>query len=84
MVLDSPNSGWTADVYVADKRGDDLAAWGNPVTTVSGDKAGSNTIDLANAHGSKVLVWFTKLGKATGGCTKYPYQEAVSELRVAP
>jgi serine/threonine-protein kinase len=84
LVLDSPNSGWTADVYVSDKKGADLAAWGTPVTKVDPAKAGSTTIDLSGAHGNKVLVWFTKLGKATGGCTKYPYEQAVSELRVAP
>jgi eukaryotic-like serine/threonine-protein kinase len=84
LVLDSPNSGWKAEVYVADQKGDDLAAWGTPVTTVNGDQAGANRIDLANAHGNQVLLWFTKLGKATGGCTKYPYQESVSELHVAP
>jgi serine/threonine-protein kinase len=84
LVLDSPNSGWTADVYVADNKGDVLAAWGNPVTTVHGDQAGSTPIPLDGAHGTNVLVWFTKLGKATSGCTNHPYQEAVSEIRVAP
>jgi serine/threonine protein kinase len=84
LKLDSPNSGWSAAVYVAAKKGADLAAWGEPVTTVNGKDAGRNSIDLSGAHGDEVLVWFTKLGKATGGCTQYPYQEAVSEVRVAP
>jgi eukaryotic-like serine/threonine-protein kinase len=81
LVLDSPNSGWTADVYAADKKPDALAAWGDPVQSVSGEKAGSTSIDLSGAHGKNVLVWFTKLGKATGNCS-YPYQQAVNEVRV--
>jgi hypothetical protein len=83
LVLDSPNSGWKASVYVANDVPDTLDGWGDPVTTVDGNAAGATTIPLTNAHGNKVLVWFTKLGKAAGTCVKYSYQEAVSELRVA-
>jgi hypothetical protein len=82
-VLDSPNSGWTASVYVADKRGAVLADWGSPIASVNGTDAGQTTIDLAGAHGTKVLLWFTKLGKSTGTCSAGPYQQAVNEVSVA-
>ena len=77
------NSGWTADVDIADRKGADSAAWGEPVTAVDVKDAGRTAIDLSAVHGTKVLVWFTKLGKATGTNCTHPYQEAVSELRVA-
>jgi serine/threonine-protein kinase len=83
LELDSPNSGWKASVYVANDVPDTLAEWGDPVATVDGNAAGPTAIPLTNAHGNKVLVWFTKLGKAAGACVKYSYQESVSELRVA-
>lgn len=82
LVLDSPNSGWKASVYVSNDVPETLAAWGEPVTTIAGNQAGSTPIDLTSAHGNKVLVWFTKLGKAASTCL-YDYQQAVTELRVA-
>jgi serine/threonine-protein kinase len=63
LEIDSPSSGWTADIYVSDRPQDTLEAWGDPVDSVEG---GSDTVsaDLGDTNGRAVLVWITNLGPA--------------------
>jgi hypothetical protein len=62
-------SGYTAEIYVADRPSGDLAGWGKPRA------AGSGTFALSGATGRYVLVWFTSLPQVDGG-----YKVEVSEI----
>jgi hypothetical protein len=54
-------TGWSAEVFVADAAGADLASWGAPVGSI--DSGGSQeAIELDGAEGRFVLVFFTALG----------------------
>jgi eukaryotic-like serine/threonine-protein kinase len=61
LEIDSPSTGWTADIYVSDQPQDSLSAWGEKVGSVEG---GGNTVtaDLGGRNGGAVLVWITDLG----------------------
>lgn len=61
LKVDSPTHDWSAQIYVADSRKEDLAAWGNPVATKTGIN-GSASFDLQNAKGGAVLIWITNVG----------------------
>jgi hypothetical protein len=80
--VDSPSTGWSADVYVAAEAGPDLGAWGSPVT--SGQAAGGTTsFELGDAEGRFVLLWFTGLGDTPStDCSNQPFAVSVSELAV--
>jgi hypothetical protein len=70
--VDTPGpGGWTAEVFVAERRSPDLAGWGDPAA------AGSGRFDLGGAEGRYVLVWFTSLLPADGG-----YRLDVAEIKV--
>jgi tRNA A-37 threonylcarbamoyl transferase component Bud32 len=56
--IDSPLSGWEAEVYVSDEPHDDLESWGEPVATIP-PADGDASIDV-DADGGAVLLWFTK------------------------
>lgn len=63
LVVDSPTSGWSAQVYVvAGTPGDALASWGDPVTAKSNLEPGTTTFDLHGRRGNRVLLWFTRPG----------------------
>jgi serine/threonine protein kinase len=53
----SPSTGWRASVYVAEAPQRSLAAWGEPVATLTG--GGQATI---GRHAGAVLLWITALG----------------------
>jgi hypothetical protein len=57
LVVDSPSTGWTASVYVADEPATTLAGWGKPVGAL-GEK---RTLSLTGHHGGAVLLWITHL-----------------------
>jgi serine/threonine-protein kinase len=58
--IDTPLSGWTADVYVSDApQTGSLDDWGEPVGTFGTGTDGTNVAEV-EAEGSAVLVWFTK------------------------
>ncbi len=65
LTLTSPTNGWSASFYVADTDPGSFEGWGNPVTTMSGIKAGTTTIDLKKTTGQAVLVWITDRGDGT-------------------
>ena len=62
LVVDSPTSGWSADVYVAASPAGDLAGWGEPVTSQQDIGAGETRFDLGGAEGGAVLLWITDPG----------------------
>jgi serine/threonine-protein kinase len=64
--------GYTAEIFVADKPGLDLAGWGKPRSV-----GGSGTFNLSGVTGRYVLVWFTSLPQVDGG-----YRAEVSEITV--
>ncbi|MCU1372329.1 MAG: serine/threonine protein kinase [Ilumatobacteraceae bacterium] len=71
----TPDAGWSGQVYVTDGDApDDLAGWGEPLASVQGADAGLTRLDLTDARGSQVLVWFTRT--ADSG------EVAVSEITV--
>jgi eukaryotic-like serine/threonine-protein kinase len=64
--------GHTAEVFVADRPGLDLAGWGKPRSA-----GGTGTFNLSGVTGRYVLVWFTSLPQFEGG-----YRVEVSEISV--
>jgi serine/threonine-protein kinase len=62
LVLESPTNDWAASFYVADHDPGAFEAWGDPVASLTGIKAGTTTIDLADTNGQAVLVWITNRG----------------------
>lgn len=54
-------TGWAAEIYVADRPAPTLAGWGSPRTT------GSGRFNLGGVEGRYVLVWFTSLPVAAEG-----------------
>ncbi len=69
----SSTQGWSASVHVADAPASNLAGWGEAVATVDGIQ-GNAEIDLQDATGRVVLLWFTDPGSGN--------KAAVSELVV--
>jgi tRNA A-37 threonylcarbamoyl transferase component Bud32 len=61
LELDTPSSGWQAQVYVADRVADSLDEWGPPVASFDDTESGTARTEL-EAEGSAVLVWFTRAG----------------------
>ena len=64
--------GYTAEIFVADRPGADLAGWGKVRSAGS-----TGTFDLGGVNGRYVLVWFTSLPQLEGG-----YRAEVSEITV--
>jgi hypothetical protein len=80
--VDSPGSGWSADVYVAEDAGDDLGAWGAPVTSAV-SSGGTTAFDLEGAEGRFLLLWFTGLGdQPSPDCNDQPFGVSVSDVTV--
>ena len=64
--VESPNTGWSAEIYTSvGGLPDDLAAWG-AASGVASDVDGAATIDVGGEEASAFLVWLTDLGEATG------------------
>jgi tRNA A-37 threonylcarbamoyl transferase component Bud32 len=66
------NSGYNAEIYVADRPSADLAGWGKPRAA-----GGGGAYALGGVSGRYVLVWFTALPQTEGG-----YRVDVSEIKV--
>ena len=80
--VESPNAGWSAEVYVAADPGSDLAAWGSAVAE-STSEGGTTAFDLDGAEGRVVLLWITNLGDARSpDCDERPNGVSVSELSI--
>lgn len=64
-------TGWTGEVYLADRPAPRLKGWGKPRAV------GSGHFDLGGARGRYVLLWFTSLPEAEGG-----YRLEVAEVKI--
>lgn len=62
LVIESPSSGWTARIYVADQPGAGIGDWGEPVEEVTDVRDTTTTVDLDGETGTVVLVWLTDAG----------------------
>lgn len=62
--IDSPSSGWAAELYLADTPASTLTGWGSPITSIDNFTGGTARVDLGEPQGAAVLVWFTDLGDA--------------------
>jgi eukaryotic-like serine/threonine-protein kinase len=61
LIVDSPSTGWNAQVFVAGAPAADLAGWGEPVAEQDGI-SGNPEFDLQGREGGAVLLWITLLG----------------------
>jgi serine/threonine-protein kinase len=78
LEVDSPTTGWSAEVFVTDAGRLPTDAPTGPSTATITNAAGNAVVDLHATPGDSVLIWFTQLGgNGRGG-----YRVQVSELRV--
>ena len=61
LVVSSASTGWSAQVFVADKPAPTFEAWGNPVVSRSA-LHGDVTFGLNGHPGHAILLWITELG----------------------
>jgi serine/threonine-protein kinase len=73
LEFDTPESGWQAEVYVADEVHTGLEEWGDPVAGFEQNGSGTARAEF-EADGGAVLLWFTRAGD--GGLV------AVDEVRI--
>jgi serine/threonine-protein kinase len=65
LTVNSPSTGWSAEVVVADTAKPSRDAWGDAVASKKGIGAGTTTFDLGGKTGGAVLLWITDLGDGT-------------------
>jgi eukaryotic-like serine/threonine-protein kinase len=75
LEIETPSSGWQAQVYVANKAADQLDGWGSPAATVDNGTSGTTRLTLDHKGGA-VLIWFTRAGDDR--------QVVVQEARLRP
>jgi len=63
LQVDSPTTGWSAEVFVADTPRGALVDWGDPVSSAE-SISGGHTFTLGGARGKALLLWITRLGEA--------------------
>ena len=61
VAVETTNTGWSGEIFVADSPQSALAAWGASVGSIASSQ-GNATVDLTGLTGGAVLVWFTDLG----------------------
>ena len=61
VAIETANTGWSGEIFVADSPQSALAAWGASVGSITSSQ-GNATVDLTGLTGGAVLVWFTDLG----------------------
>ena len=61
VAIETANTGWSGEIFVADSPQSSLAAWGASVGSITSSQ-GNATVDLTGLTGGAVLVWFTDLG----------------------
>ena len=66
LQIQSPTSGWRAEIYVARSDPGELPGWGDPVVTTEGLTEDTSTIDLGGAEGGAVLIWIIDRGDEPG------------------
>ena len=61
VAIETANTGWSGEIFVANAPQSALAAWGASVGSITSSQ-GNATVDLTGLTGGAVLVWFTDLG----------------------
>ena len=61
LKIETTKSGWSADIYISETIGTNLADWGTVFTSIDA-VPGDITVDLTGATGANILIWFTDLG----------------------
>ena len=61
VAIETANTGWSGEIFVANAPQSALAAWGASVGSITSSH-GNATVDLTGLTGGAVLVWFTDLG----------------------
>ncbi len=79
LVIDSPTTDWSFELYASRERNRTLIDWGSPVATAQ-DINGSTALDLPVTQAAALLVWITDLGNElpNGG-----YRVTISGIEVA-
>ena len=73
--ITSGGTGWAVETYRAPRRESTLAAWGRAIGG-GADLGRTAVIELTEADGTELLVWFTDLGQGPG------YRMTIAELTV--
>ena len=74
--VQTPDTGWTAHVHVADAIPAGYPGWGEPAGTIESGEDGA-TVDLSGQQGSYVLFWLTDLGDDPAPEVIFELQEVV-------
>ena len=61
VAIETANTGWSGEIFVADSPQSALAGWGTSVGSITSSQ-GNATVDLTGITGGAVLIWFTDLG----------------------
>jgi eukaryotic-like serine/threonine-protein kinase len=64
VVVESPTSGWDAEIYVLPEQNMDKSKWGTPVARRTGIDAGTSIFPANGTSGQYVIVWITRIGEA--------------------
>lgn len=60
--LDSPDRGWTFEIYISSRRWQTLTGWGAPASDPVTSEGGTVQVDLDGSRGRTLLVWITSVG----------------------
>jgi eukaryotic-like serine/threonine-protein kinase len=80
VAIESPTTGWSAEVYVSDSKGASLKSWGRPVAVGTDIPGGRADFPLGPNTGSFVLVWIKQLGGSTA-CER-PFALRITDVRI--
>jgi hypothetical protein len=82
LIIDSPSTGWTGQVYVAAQPASTLGGWGRNVTRFTVSRP-TTTVSFTGSRGVDVLVWITDLGDPNPNApSNLPFRVDIGEIRV--
>jgi serine/threonine-protein kinase len=79
LVVTSPNSGWSASVYVADSRASVIDGWGEARAESEDNSPGDTTFEV-NAEGQYVLLYLTRLGTGPPAPSQPPNLQYTAQI----
>jgi hypothetical protein len=82
LELNSPSTGWSVEIYVANSPAQAMEGWGEPRAHEENISAGPTTLQLpeGGVRGGAVLVWFTHLGEAPTNSGQFSVDVAEVEV----
>jgi eukaryotic-like serine/threonine-protein kinase len=80
LSVESPTTGWSADVYVSNTEQTTLKNWGQPVAVGDDIPAGRVDFPLGTQTGTWVLLWINRLGPSTA-CER-PFGLRISDVHI--